>query len=311
MRVLVTGGTGFIGSELLSILQNTAHDVYSLERHHGNTSNHNENRRYKIEEADITKAYEVTQLVEKIEPEVLVHLAAQSHVASSYDNPIEYIATNLVGTINLAQACIKLKNFKRMIFASSLDVYKDTPNVLQTEDKTPEEPNSPYGITKLASEKYLLSLFRNHKFPVFILRLANIYGRKRRPFSIVEKLITQMLEGRNEIDLGSPEPTRDFLYVSDAVNACMQLMGSKNIDEGKILNISTSTPTSIKELADIVITQTRFKNQINWNSGSIPSRPGDPKWLVAGNTKAKKILNWEPKISLDEGIQKTIAIYRP
>ena len=231
MRLLITGGTGFIGSELLLSLQNSIHEVYSLERHRTDSRNRLENRRYKIKEGDIRRGSEITQVIEKLQPEVLIHLAGLSSVASSYDDPVGYIETNLVGTVNLAQACLReVKNFKMMIFASSLYVYKDTPDVLQNEDTTPQEPNSPYGVTKLAAESYLSSLFRNYKFPSFILRLGNIYGRNRGPYSIVETLISQMLQGEKEVRLGSPEPIRDFLYISDLVNDFIKLMGSTNVN---------------------------------------------------------------------------------
>ncbi len=307
MMVLVTGGTGFIGGELLFRLQERDHDVCSLARHTSRTKK-NENRRYEIIQGDIKKASELTEIIRKTQPEVVIHLAALSSVQYSYDHPLENIETNLVGTVNLAQACLReAKNLKKMIFTSSLDVYKDTPDALQNEDSTLEEPNSPYGVAKLAAEKYLLSLFRNYKFPACILRLGHIYGRMKGPYSIVEKLITQMLEGKNELHLGSPEPIRDFVYITDALNACVKLLESTGINAGQIFNISTSKPTTIRELADRVVAQTKFKNRINWNSNSIPARPRDPKWLVGDNTKAKKMLGWEPKFALDKGIQETIA----
>lgn len=311
MRLLVTGGTGFIGSELLSKLQDIGHDLCSIERNNTIRSNKKiiENRRYQIKQGDITNASQLSQVIREVQPDTVIHLAALSSVQYSYNHPIEYIESNLVGTVNLAEACIReVKNFKKMIFVSSLYVYKDTPNMLQREDTTLEEPNSPYGIAKLAAEKYLLSLFSNYKFPVFILRPSNIYGRKTGfDPSIVEKIISQMLQGENEVHLGSPEPIRDFLYVSDLVNAFIKLLESTNVNPGQIFNISTSTPTTIVELAGKISKHTEFKKQIRWNSRSIPSRPGDPKWLVADNTKAKKILHWEYEVSLDKGIQKTIA----
>lgn len=308
MRLVVTGGTGFVGSELIFKLQNRGYEVYSVERQSENASrNMIENSRYKIIHADIKDASKLRQVLRKVQPEVVIHLAALSSVQHSYDHAIEYIDTNLVGTINLAEICLKeLKKFK-MIFTSSLYVYKDTPRILQTEDSTPEEPNSPYGITKLAAEKYLLSLSRNYKFPAFILRPSNIYGRRTRfEPSIVEKLITQMLRGEDEIKLGSPEPIRDFLYISDVVSAFIKLIESTSIIPGQILNISTSVPTTLPDLADKVAKCTDFKNKITWDSNSTPSRAGDPKWLVADNTKAKHMLGWKPVVTLDEGILRTI-----
>jgi nucleoside-diphosphate-sugar epimerase len=313
MRILITGGTGFIGSELLSrLIQDTDYELYSLHRRHIKKSGYIEStKRHHIKEGDITKYSDVKKIIKEIQPEIVVHLAALSSVAASYNNPLDYVSTNLIGTINLAEACLKeVKNLKRMLFASSLHVYKDTPKVLQTEDKTPEEPNSPYGITKLAAEKYLLSLFRSYEFPVHILRISNIYGRKKGfSHSIVELLIIQMLKNRIKLDLGSPDPVRDFLYISDVVEACIKLIESTKVNPGQIFNISSSNPMNIVELADRIVSRTKFKNKINWDSNLITPRPGDPEWLVADNMKARKLLNWEPKVSLDEGIQKTIANY--
>lgn len=144
----MTGGRGFIGSELLPIIQNAAHDVYSLERHPANSAEQSENSGYRIKEGDIIQTSQIRHIIREIQPEILIHLAALSSVTISYDQPIEYIATNLAGTDNLAEACLReVNNFKKMIFASSIYVYKDTPNILQNEDKTPEEPNTPFGIT--------------------------------------------------------------------------------------------------------------------------------------------------------------------
>ena len=119
-----------------------------------------ENRRYEIKHADIKEASKLTQVLTEIQPDVLIHLAALSSVQYSYDHPIEYIDTNLVATVNLAEACRReLKNFKKMIFTSSLYVYKDTPKILQKEERTPEEPNSPYGISKASCRKISLISF--------------------------------------------------------------------------------------------------------------------------------------------------------
>jgi nucleoside-diphosphate-sugar epimerase len=132
--VVVTGGAGFIGSELLPILA-ASHEVISLERPRVN-NNIRTDKTHTTEYCDITNPDEVTKIIKKLQPEILIHLAALSSVANSYANPNNYVQTNLLGTINLAEACTRqVGRFKKMIFASSIHVYKDTPNILQTEEK--------------------------------------------------------------------------------------------------------------------------------------------------------------------------------
>lgn len=302
-RILITGGTGFIGSELCPALNDKKHEVFSL----GSVKNHLKPAAANdgIITADIREATEVKKIIQKIKPEVLIHLAALSSVGNSFENPIDYIETNFAGTVNVAEACRRyVTTLEMMIFASSIYVYKDTPNVYQKENITPLEPNTPYGITKLAAETYLLSLYRNYGFPMVIVRPSNIYGRKRRSnLSIVEKLIDGTRQ-QNEIALGSPDPIRDFLYISDFVAAIVKLTDNCDLI-GHTLNISTSYPTGISGLAQIITNHTKFNGKLKWNSEKT-LRPNDPKWLVADNKQAIDTLGWKPEIGLDEGIQKTI-----
>ena len=305
MKILVTGGTGFIANELLSKLEEKGHDVYNLERYV--TGRYSQQKKFKSVFGDVKDGGQMRNIIKEFQPEALIHFAALTSVAYSYDHPLEVIDANFIGTVNLAEACLKeANNFKKMVFTSSVETYKDTPGVLQHEENTPQEPDSPYGVTKVAAEKYLLYLFRNRGFPVFIFRQSNTYGRKKDSNFIVERIITQMLNG-GPVRLGSPEPVRDFLYVSDLVDAHVKMVES-DVKPGQVFNISTSKPTSIKDLAQIVAEQTSYKKEINWNA--IPPRPREIKWLVADNTKARELLKWEPRTGLDEGITKTIHSWK-
>jgi UDP-glucose 4-epimerase len=305
MKILVTGGTGFIANELLSSLPEHGHDGFNLERYVA--GRYSEQKKFNTVFGDLNDAAQMRNIIKDVQPEIVVHFAALTSVAYSYEHPLEVIDANFIGAVNLAEACLKeAKNLKKMVFTSSVETYKDTPGIPQNEDRTPQEPDSPYGVTKVAAEKYLLYLFRNRKFPVTILRQSNTYGRKRDSNFIVERIITQMLNG-GPVNLGSPEPIRDFLYISDLIDAHLKIIDS-NIQPGQVINISTSKGTSIQELAQIVAYQTGFKNKINWNS--IPPRPREIKWLVADNTKARDILKWEPKIDLKEGIKRTIERWK-
>jgi nucleoside-diphosphate-sugar epimerase len=305
MKILVTGGTGFIANELLSKLDEKGHDVFNLERYV--TGRYSQQKKFNTVFGDLKDAGQMRNIIKELQPEALIHFAALTSVAYSYEHPLEVIDANFVGTVNLAEACLKEANdFKKMVFTSSVETYKDTPGILQDEEKTAQEPDSPYGVTKVAAEKYLLYLFRNRQFPVSIFRQSNTYGRKRDSNFIVERIITQMLNG-GLVRLGSPDPIRDFLYVSDLVDAHVKMIES-DPSPGQVINISTSKPTSIKDLAQIVAEQTGFKNEIKWNA--IPPRPREIKWLVADNTKARTLLKWEPRTNLNEGITKTIESWK-
>jgi nucleoside-diphosphate-sugar epimerase len=301
VKILVTGGTGFIAGELLTRLQKNGYDPYNLERYAA--GRYSQQKRFPTVFGDIADAASIKNVVKELQPEIIVHFAALTSVAYSYEHPVEVLEANLIGTVNLAEACrTEVRNFKKMIFTSSIESYKDTPGILQDEENTPQEPDSPYGVSKVAAEKYLIYLFRNRSFPVFIFRQTNTYGRKNDSNFIVEAIISQMLRG-GPVHLGSPDPVRDFIYVSDLVDAHMRLIES-DIQAGQIFNIGTSRPTSIKELADLIATKTGFRGQINWNA--IPPRPREIKWLVADNKKARTQLRWTPKTGLQEGIDKTI-----
>jgi nucleoside-diphosphate-sugar epimerase len=305
VKILITGGTGFIASELLTRLQKNGYDVYNLERYAA--GRYSQQKKFPTVFGDIADAASIKNVVRELQPEIIVHFAALTSVAYSYEHPVEVLEANLMGTVNLAEACrTEVRNFKKMIFTSSVESYKDTPGVLQDEEKTPQEPDSPYGVSKVAAEKYLIYLFRNRNFPAFIYRQSNTYGRKNDSNFIVEAIISQMLKG-GPIYLGSPEPVRDFIYVSDLVDAHMKLIES-DVQAGQIFNISTSKPTSIKELANLIATETGFEGQISWNA--IPPRPREIKWLVADNRKAKTLLRWTPKTELKEGIDNTIQAWK-
>jgi dTDP-glucose 4,6-dehydratase len=302
VKVLITGGTGFIANELLTRLKRNGYDLYNLERYEA--GRFSQQKEFPTVFGDIGDAASVKNILRELQPEILIHFAALTSVAYSYEHPIEVINTNLLGTINLAEACrTEVKNFKKMIFSSSVESYKDTPGVLQDEEKTPQEPDSPYGVSKVAAEKYLLYLCRNRGFPVFILRQSNTYGRKKDANFVVETIISQMLRG-GPVNLGSPDPVRDFIYISDLIDFHMKLIESE-IQSEHVFNVGTSKPTSIKELANLIATETGYEGRLNWNVN--PPRPREIKWLVVDNQKARTLLHWTPKIELREGIKKTIA----
>lgn len=305
LKVLVTGGTGFIGTELIPKLVELGYDVYSLERYVTGRYILGERKSVKSVFADIRDYFAIKEIVRHIQPDVVIHLAAVSPVAYSYEHPQETIETNLTGTINLSEACLReVNHFRQFLFASTSETYGNGPT--PKTEQTPQNPNSPYAVSKLACEKYLIYMKSAHNFPVTILRNFNTYGRKKNTHFVVERIIVQMLRGKT-VRLGDPTPIRDFLYVDDHVNSYVSCLENEK-GKGDVFNFCTGRSISIEELVQKIAELADFKGDINWNT--IPSRPLDIKELVGDYTKAKHLLGWEPKNTFEEGLQKTINFWR-
>ncbi len=305
MRVLVTGATGFIGNELVEKLVPQGHEVYALERYvTGRYVLGARNDCMRVF-GDLRDHFTVRRLIKEIQPEMVFHLAAISAVSYSYDHPQEVIETNLLGTINLAEACLReVPNFRHLLFASTSETYGNGPNP-KTEE-TPQHPNSPYSVSKLAAEKYLFYMKDAYDLPVTVLRPFNTYGRKNNSHFVVERIIVQMLQG-NTIRLGDPHPVRDLLYVDDHVNAYLRCMGEMRA-LGETFAFGTGAAVSVRDLVDKLKKITGFEGTVLWNT--IPKRPLDIDTLIGSYGKAQRLLGWSPQVSLEEGLGRTVGHWK-
>lgn len=303
MKVLVTGGSGFIGAEVLPRLIELGHEVCSLERYV--TGRYVLGARTDTVFGDLRDGFSIRKLVKDTQPEAVIHLAAISPVAYSYDHPQEVFEVNALGTINLAEACLReVPNFKHFLYAGTSEEYGNQDKFPATEDAE-LRPNSPYSVSKVAADKYLQYMRAAYDFPVTILRPFNTYGRKDNTHFVVERTITQMLQGKT-VRLGDPTPTRDFLYVDDHVDAYLTCLNNPKA-KGEVFNFCTGRDISIKGLIGLISKLTGFKGKIQWNT--IPARPLDIKKLLGNYEKAKRVLGWQPKYTLEEGIKKTIEFW--
>lgn len=304
-RVLVTGTTGFIGSHLAPRFVELDHDVYGLERYVTGRYVLGKHREVKTVFGDLKEYFDVKQIIRQIQPDIIIHLAAVSAVAYSYEHPQEIIENNFMGTINLAEASLReVPHLKQFLFASTSETYGNGPS--PKTETTPQKPNSPYAVSKLAAERYLLYMREAYNFPVTILRNFNTYGRKNNTHFVVERIIVQMLRNQT-VCLGDPTPVRDFLYVEDHVDAYLACL-NKPESVGEVFNFCTGRGTSIKELVCIISQLTNFNKEIRWET--IPQRPLDIKVLVGDYSKARRVLDWEPKFKLKKGLKATIDFWR-
>lgn len=302
MKIFLTGSSGFIGSHLIPLLEKNNHEVYSLK-------------------SDLLDFDSVTSEVLSENPDIIVHLAARTEVEQSFYEQITFSQINYVGSVNLIEAANKVKNLKNFVFASTMEVYGWQPisdeikhygvpkEFLSFDENTVPNPNAPYAVAKYAVEKYLEYMHRSFNFPFTAIRQTNSYGRKDNDFFVTEQIITQMLKNEKEIFLGYSEPFRNFIFIDDLLDAwitCIQ--NPELVKDGKIFTIGPDHPIKIKEYAKMISDMLGWKGTINWDSK--PERPGEIYWLNSNHNLITNITGWKPKISLEDGLRKTINIWK-
>jgi nucleoside-diphosphate-sugar epimerase len=311
MRILVTGATGFVGGRLLErLVESGSHELHSLQRYVTGraepATGQNADTHTRVAVCDLRDQAAVKSAVRDIQPEVVVHLASISPVSYSYDHPNEVMDVNLSGTINLAESCRQeIPQFKHFLFASTSETYGNGP--LPKREDTPQSPNSPYSVSKLAAEKYLLYMSKACKFPVTVLRAFNTYGRRDSSDYLVERMIVQMLRG-DVVCMGDPTPARDLLYIDDHVDAYVACLSNPQASIGEVFNFCTGEKLTVRSLAEKLRDMTGFRGQILWNT--IPPRPLDIHVMYGDPSNAKSALGWEPKTKLEVGLSRTIEFWR-
>lgn len=317
MRVLVTGTTGFIGSELAYRLVEQGHEVFGFVRHVvGRDFRSIENIKDEITfvTSDIADYTSVRNAIKKVGPDAILHLAALSPVRLSFEHPFNYQQLNFVGTVNIAESLMELygPDKVRLVVASTGEVYGIQDEKPFTEDLA-LVPSSPYAVSKAAMDMYVRMLFTVYNFNSVILRNSNTFGRKYDASFFTEYVITTMLAGR-EVYIGAPNSVRDYIYVSDHVNAYILAMTTPEA-KGKVFNIAGGVGYSNRQWAIKIAEVCNFDtNKIIFGQypPGYPYRPlaSDQPYLVLDSSKAKKILGWEQTVSLGEGLKKTIRYWK-
>ena len=301
MKYLVTGGAGFIGSHLVDKLIKQGHKVSVIDNLSAGKKE-NLNKKAQFYKIDIRNP-KISQIFNKEKPEIVFHYAAQIDVGKSLENPVFDAKVNILGTLNLLENCRKFK-IKKIIFASSVGVYGE-PEALPLKENYPLNPISPYSITKLAIEKYL-NYYRFQGLDFACLRHSNVYGKRQKSVGeggVVAIFIDRILKGEKPVIFGDGRQTRDFLYVDDAVDAAVLAIKASS---GAIYNVGTNKEININSL--LSLTSDLFKQEVR--SSFSPLRPGEIIKSRVDYSKAKKELGWQPKYSLEKGLEKTIEWFK-
>lgn len=305
MKVLVTGGAGFIGSNLVRALLARGDDVRVLDNFSTGSRRNlaGLERDVEIIEGELRSYERVHNAVRGTE--VVFHLGALGSVPRSVQDPLTSSAVNIEGTLNV-QLAARDEGVRRVVFASSSSIYGNQPQLPLREGMAPD-PVSPYGVAKLAAERYCVSFSRvYHSFETVVLRYFNVFGPRQDPTSeyaaVVPRFITAIAAGEPVTIYDDGEQSRDFTYVDNVVAANLLAADAEGVS-GRIFNISAGSPTSVNTLAETIGRLLERPVERRY----LPPRPGDLRDSWADVSEARRVLGYEPSVGLEEGLRRTIA----
>ena len=302
MKALVTGGGGFIGSNLVRGLLERGDDVRVLDNFSTGNRRNLEGVDVEIVEGELRSYERVHNAVRGVE--VVFHLGALGSVPRSVQDPLTSSAVNVEGTLNVLLAA-RDEGIRRVVFSSSSSVYGSKRDLPVTES-LPSDPISPYGVAKLAAERYCVSFSRVYEsFETVVLRYFNVFGPRQSPFSqyaaMVPLFITAIAAGEAVTIFGDGEQSRDFTYVANVIDATLRAAEAEGAN-GRIFNVAAGSPASVNALADSI---GRILGKPPERTFA-PPRPGDIRDSWADVSAAKEILGYEPSVDLEEGLRRTI-----
>ncbi len=293
-KSLVTGGAGFIGSHLVEALLKTGDEVIVLDNLSTGRTENLELLKGKEEidfkKADIADFAEIKDYFRGVDR--VFHLAALADIVPSIQKPLAYHHSNVDGTVSVLEAA-RSAGVKRFIYAASSSCY-GIPDHYPTPETAPIRPQYPYALTKYLGERYVLHWEMIYGLPAVSLRFFNVYGPRSRTSgtygAVFGIFLAQKLAGKPFTVVGDGTQTRDFTFVTDVVNAC--LAAAQSDISGEIMNVASSMPVSVNRLVELLGGEAVY----------IPKRPGEPDCTHADTEKIKRLLRWEPKISIEEGV---------
>ena len=313
-KIVVTGGSGFIGSNLIKFLLKKKYFVINIDclkysANPYNTKNLNKNKNYVFFKLDLNNKNKIVKILKKYKPEGIFNLAAETHVDRSIDNPYNFIHSNILGTYNLLESILKYKKKIKLVHISTDEVYGDV-LVGRSDEEYPYKPSSPYSSSKASSDHLVRAYIRTYKIPAIISNCCNNYGPNQFPEKLIPKLIFNIINNKPLPIYGKGKNSREWMHVQDHCEALLMIyikgkigesynIGSgvniKNIDIAKkLLRIAKNKSSKISEKVKI-----KF----------IKDRPGHDFRYALNNKKILKKLGWKTKISLHDGLLQTFNWY--
>lgn len=304
MKILVTGGAGFIGSHVVDRFVREGHQVVVVDNLSMGRREY-VNPGAKLYALDI-RSPRLAEVFEAERPEVVDHHAAQMDLRRSVRDPAFDAQVNILGSLNLLECCRRV-GVKRLLFASTGGAIYGDGALLPTPEDHPTRPASPYGISKLAVEHYLACWEAVHGIRAFALRYANVYGPRQNPAGeagVVAIFAHRLVAGTEAVINGDGEQTRDYVYVGDVAEANLRALERRELSA--VVNIGTGVETSVNEVFRGLARAADVRGKVS----HAPAKAGEQRRSALESGLAKRLLDWTPQVGLDEGLRRTVEYFR-
>ncbi len=302
-KALVTGGAGFIGSHMVDRLLKLEYDVVVID----NLSN---GKIKNLDSAAVFHHTDITQpamadIIQREQPDLVFHMAAQTSVTQSTQDPIADTNANVLGTLRVLEASRRV-GVEKIIYSCTGGALYGDPETIPVTDDAPIAPVSPYGMSKWMAEEYLDFYYRQYRLRYTSLRYGNVFGPRQDPHGeagVIAIFSQSMLEGKQPQIFGDGTQERDFISVFDVIDANLAAIER---GDGKAMNVATGEPTSVNRMFELLQGITGYK----WDPLHAPQRAGEVYRIALDWSQAAQVLGWSPKISLEEGLQMTVDYFK-
>ena len=313
IKVLVTGGLGFIGSNLINLLLSKKYKVLNIDKvsyasNFYNTIKFQNNKNYKFVKCDLNNIKNLEKIIDKFKPQAIFNVAAETHVDRSIDGPKNFIFSNIIGTFNILEILRKSKKKIRLIHISTDEVYGDVIKGRSKEDDA-YKPSSPYAASKASSDHLIYSYIRTYKIDANITNCSNNFGPNQHPEKLIPKLIYNIINNKKLPIYGKGVNSREWIYVEDHCEAILKVY--KSGKPGEFYNIGSNyninNLTVVKKLISVAKKKIKLGNNVKIIF--VQDRPGHDMRYAINSNKIKKNLKWKPKTNFMSGLEKTFDWY--